>query len=59
MKCNNPHCEQCFEKPAITYRDARGRTWEFCRLECFFWKVSEILRESRQTLEQARQTLSA
>jgi hypothetical protein len=57
MKCEHPHCSQCMEQPAITYLDAKGKTWEFCRLECFFWKVSDILRETRQTLEEAHQVL--
>lgn len=56
--CENPHCEQIVEKAAITYLDARGRLWNFCRLECFFWKVSDILKDTRRTLEEAHQTLS-
>jgi hypothetical protein len=45
------------EEVRVRYKDATGKLWSLCSLECFFWLLRRMLKESQEVIEQARETL--
>lgn len=56
-KCNNPHCHAAMADVKVRYKDNHGKLWSFCSLECFLWKIRDILKETRKTIEEAHELL--